>query len=137
MSKHCLEHNGKCYDIGTKIEFTFKTSQPLGTTLIGVLAQCETTANHLVVNVSGYDRMFIKSEFIIVNIIEPVYTAPPEVIVKNKQSCPPSWDIEVGWVWYILIMLIGTIFKDRWIIWIFATLYFFAWKNGSFNGGKK
>ena len=47
-----------------------------------------------------------------------------------EKETPPSWDIEVGWIWYIAIMLIATIFKDRVLIWAFATIVFFLWKKG-------
>ena len=47
-----------------------------------------------------------------------------------NRDAPPSWDIEVGWIWYILIMAVGTIFKDRLLIWGFTTIIFFLWKKG-------
>lgn len=34
-----------------------------------------------------------------------------------------------GWIIYIAIMLVLFIFKDRWLGWIAATLYFFNWRN--------
>ena len=96
--------------------------------------------------VSDVDRM-------IKEIIEPIYytgsVQPPiqpsasgtDVLYKgveaNKnRNYPSEGDVEVGWIWYIIIMLVGAIFKDRWIIWVVATFYFFSWKNG-FLGGKK
>lgn len=53
---------------------------------------------------------------------------------RNK---PPSWDVEIGWIWYIVIMLVLTIFKARLLGWAAATVIFFVWKNGFLNGGKK
>lgn len=50
---------------------------------------------------------------------------------------PPSWDVDVAWIWYIVIMVVAAIFKDKWLIWGFTTLIFFGWKNGFLNGGKK
>ena len=54
-----------------------------------------------------------------------------------EREKPPSWDIEVGWIWYIVIMAVGLIFKDRWLIWGFTSAVFFLWKYGFLNGGKK
>ncbi len=54
-----------------------------------------------------------------------------------ERDKPPSWDIEVGWIWYIVIMVVAVIFKDRWLIWGFTTAVFFLWKNGFLKGGKK
>ena len=42
---------------------------------------------------------------------------------------PASWDIEVAWIWYIVIMAVAIIFKDRLMIWAFASAVFFLWKN--------
>ncbi len=50
-----------------------------------------------------------------------------------ERDKPPSWDIEIGWIWYVVIMVVGTIFQDRWLIWGFATAVFFLWKNGFLN----
>lgn len=49
---------------------------------------------------------------------------------RNK---PPSWDVEVAWIWYIVIMFILLFFKARWLGWIATTLIFFGWKSGFFN----
>ena len=50
---------------------------------------------------------------------------------------PPSWDVEVAWIWYIVIMIVAVIFKERLLIWGFTTAVFFLWKNGFMNGGNK
>ncbi len=54
-----------------------------------------------------------------------------------ERDKPPSWDIEIAWVWYIIIMAVAFIFKERWMIWFFTTAVFFLWKKGFLNGGKK
>jgi hypothetical protein len=53
-----------------------------------------------------------------------------------ERDKPPSWDIEVAWIWYIVIMAVATIFKDRFLIWGFTTAVFFLWKNGFLNNKK-
>lgn len=64
-----------------------------------------------------------------------------EVFVRGggapNREKPPSWDIEVAWIWYIAIMAVAIIFKDRWLIWAFTTAVFFLWKNGFLNNKKK
>lgn len=77
----------------------------------------------------------------IIEIIEPVYWSPTEDVSSNygeksnifTRSGSGSWqsddEITYGLIWYIVIMLIGTIFNDRWIIWIAATIIFFSWKH--------
>lgn len=71
-----------------------------------------------------------------VEIIKPIYYQEPEsptpqnIFVKTKSG---SWDayndVCIGLIWYIIIMLVGIIFKDRLTIWICATVVFFIWKS--------
>lgn len=75
----------------------------------------------------------------IIKVTEPVYWSPPEPKQDSKKSSiftrtgSGSWqsddDVTYGLIWYIVIMLVGTIFNDRWVIWICATLIFFSWKH--------
>ena len=60
-----------------------------------------------------------------------------ETTTGNDREKPPSWDVEVAWIWYIVIMVVAVIFKDRWLIWGFTSVVFFLWKSGFLNGGKK
>jgi hypothetical protein len=79
--------------------------------------------------------------------LEIVMPVKPDLESPEKQNSggfglperekPGSWKIEVAWIWYVLIMLIGTIFKDRVMIWAFTTIVFFLWKNGFLRGRKK
>ena len=73
----------------------------------------------------------------IIDVVEPVYYESPGVSPPSNRNPPPDWDVEIGWVWYIIIMCVGSIFKDRWLLWICATIYFFLWKSGIFNGKNK
>lgn len=52
--------------------------------------------------------------------------------VPNREK-PPSWEVEVAWIWYIVIMFILMFFKARLLGWVATTLIFFGWKNGFFN----
>ena len=62
---------------------------------------------------------------------------PMEISKVNNREKPPSWDVEVAWIWYIVIMAVAVIFKDRWLIWGFTSAAFFLWKGGFLKGGKK
>lgn len=39
---------------------------------------------------------------------------------------PGTMDNGTATLWYIIIMVIGAVFNDRWLIWIFATI---IWSN--------
>lgn len=63
-------------------------------------------------------------------IIEPVYVkfVPwQEKALENMINKKVSSDIFGGALLYTIIMIIGAIFIDRWLIWIFATAIFIIW----------
>lgn len=35
----------------------------------------------------------------------------------------------IAWIWYIFVMLVGIIFYDRVMIWIFSSIIFFKYRN--------
>lgn len=130
--EYFLRFQGKCYDVGTKIKIK---------TLFGA-EECT------IVKINSHD-CYVRGENIsqsiwknkandiIVEVIEPVYYV--ETIINqpiNTRTCPPVWDVEIGWVWYLIVMGVGAIFNARLLIWIVATVVFFSWKNGFSNGGK-
>jgi hypothetical protein len=71
-----------------------------------------------------------------IEIIHPMYYQEPASPKPQNiffRTCSGSWDayndVCIGLIWYIIIMLVGTIFKDRLTIWVFATIVFFVWKS--------
>ena len=89
--------------------------------------------------ISGHWHIMVKDyelDDYIVEIIEPIRWED----VKGEYhtglkggTAPPDESVFVGWIWYILIMVVGAIFKERLLIWVFATAVFFLWKNGFFS----
>lgn len=62
-------------------------------------------------------------------ILEPVfYDNKPiwEVAIDNYSKTPTARraDIAPGTILYIAVMLVGSIFKGNWVIWIMATFYY-------------
>jgi hypothetical protein len=70
-----------------------------------------------------------------IEIVKPVYYQEPEpprpqnMFFRTKSG---TWDAHnevcIGFIWYIAIMLLAVIFKDKIGIWIFATIVYFLWK---------
>lgn len=85
----------------------------------------------------SYDRAGVMAYCL--EIVRPVHPnlTPVMSTQTDHNKKPPSWDVEVAWIWYIVIMLVTVIFKDRIGLWILESLIFFGWKEGSFKGGKK
>ena len=142
--EYFIRFQGKCYDVGTRLKFhtrcmgyLFKTSEPY----IGTIEKFEETT--CIIKGDDGQNYYISTMLqtpthnneYISEIIEPVYYVPKPS--KPIRRCPSDWDVETGWVWYILVMGVGTIFNDRLLIWIIASLVFFGWKNGFLNGGNK
>ena len=70
-----------------------------------------------------------------IEIIKPVYYQEPEPSKQQNiffRTGSGSWDAHnkvcIGFVWYVLVMFLAIIFKDRLIIWVIATIVYFLWK---------
>lgn len=130
MNNRYLFFKGKHYDVGTKVLIKTRWNGIQEATFYGW-----GTYPFRGENVWGIDYYYFNIDKYLVDIIEPIEVNLQPVNVDDK-NCPPAWDVEIGWIWYILIMAVGLIFKDFWMIWIVATIIFFSWKKG-FLGGKK
>ena len=124
-----LEYKGKKYDVGTKVKVnTSWYGEQIMVVQFGGVTGLE-LYNH---NLSIPIRVGMAS--VIIEIVEPVEVQMP---LNYSSGRTPPVVTDVGWVWYIVIMFGGLFFDDRWMIWIFATVYFILWINGFLNGGKK
>lgn len=76
--------------------------------------------------VDGYYGMCIpeKAEDFIEEV-EPI-TEPPEAQFYKDTEVD---DVVYGWIIYLFVMAVGTIFKDAIGIWIIASLIFFPWRK--------
>lgn len=137
--EYFIRYQGKCYDVGTRLRF-----YPYGDKWLnpvdGVIEEFTSTwvfirgDNGRLYQFSTVTNRFDST---VLEILSPVYYEEPPVAYRRGGVCPSEDAIFVGWVWYILIMLVGVIFNERLLIWVFATAVFFLWKNGFLNGGKK
>ena len=127
MNKKYLYFQGKYYDVGTKVLIKTRWNGVQEATFYGW-----TGFPFRGENVWGQNYYSFDVEKYIVDIIDPIEVNLQPISVDNK-DCPPDWDVEIGWIWYILIMVVGTIFNARLLIWIVATVVFFSWKKGFFR----
>ncbi len=139
--EYFIKFRGMCYDVGTRLKFKQSTAtwEPI---LIGVIEKIAPSFAYIrATDGKLYEfstvQGLVNFEKIIIEIVSPVYyTGAMPKRQKNQCVCPSQGDVDIGWMWYIIIMVVGTIFNARLTIWIFASLIFFAWKNGYMNGGK-
>lgn len=134
--EYFLRYRGICYNVGTRLKFKPSYwSDPIE-------GKVEYISHHTVfiqlTDGSKWKLSKVQSlDNTITEIIEPVYYEEHPIVYKRSGAHPSEESVFIGWVWYIAIMLIGVIFKDKFTIWVFATAAFFLWKNGFLNGGKK
>lgn len=126
---HCLYYKGVEYGPGTKVKMKY-FNRIVEETYIG--------GGHFTGLRSNFNYTGIPAENYIVEIVEPVYYQPPQPDPKAKSSIwtrpgsgspTASEDIFHGLLLYIVVMVLGTIFNDRWLIWISATIIYFNWKE--------
>ena len=64
----------------------------------------------------------------VLEIVEPVEVFPK---INSTPYCtqgyPSQGEVQMGWVWYIVIMLLLTIFEDRILGWCCTTFFFWMW----------
>lgn len=124
-----LEYNGKKYDVGTKVKVnTYRYGEQIMTVRIGGVTGLE-LHNH---NLSMPIRTGMAN--VISEIVEPIEV---QTVSSKPSNGPSPGATDIGCIWYIIIMLGGAIFNDRWLIWIFATIIFVLWSKGIFNKRKK
>lgn len=134
--EYFIRFQGKRYDVGTRFKFKY-----MGSVMEGTIESISHNIFYVRLT-DGTDWRLSKVwplENTIIEIIEPVYYEDPIVEYTFGISggvCPTEGDVFIGWIWYIVIMVVGTIFNDRLMIWVFTSAVFFLWKNG-FLGGKK
>jgi hypothetical protein len=76
---------------------------------------------------------------------QPQRSFEERMYVEADKPC--TMDNSVATIWYIIIMVVGAVFKDRWLIWIVATVIWRSHINRKkrrqkewdekHNGGKK
>ena len=137
--EYFVRYQGKCYDVGTKVRF-YKHGDSYIPPINGEVEKFIKGwvyirgENGVLYSFKPISRNF---DCIIVEILEPVYYEEPPKTNVRKGVYPSENDIFIGWVWYILIMVVGTIFNARLLIWVVATAVFFSWKNGLLKGDDK
>lgn len=137
INRDCMEYKGVCYDVGTRVKMT---PRMMSDKYVGTVTSCD-GGSVVIVFDEGFSNVVGKLSIHKHNIeiIQPIYYKPSidKASSKSQRDRPPDWDVEVAWIWYIVLMVVLTLFKARILGWIGTTAIFFLWKNGFLNGGKK
>lgn len=129
-SKYMLQFNNQFYGSGTKVLL-----DDLGTIKTAIFWD---QLNHLdkpkFEAIGEHAGTYISETARVVQILEAVelpvgnaYLRELTQVDANIRGYPSKGEVQMGWVWYIVIMLLLTIFKDRIYGWCFTTLFFWMW----------
>ncbi len=124
-----FEYNGVRYGIGTK----FTTKNEYGMVIKAVFQGK---------NYGGYSIMYkdvcnkttfkiISNDKLISSILEILDGNYYTELEQSKQYIPDSKisELVVGWMMYIFVMAVLTIFNKRLLSWIVVSVYFFNWRK--------
>ena len=65
-------------------------------------------------------------ELLIEEIIKPIELTLAHIVKKKDHE---SSEVITGWIIYMLIMFISFILTEWYIVWLWATIVFFLWRN--------
>ena len=107
------------YALGTKVKIKYKNQ----------IVDAYYVGNGTNGAVFKYNNILFHSN---INDIIEVYNDGHYNGFERKKVVPKDSEIlklSIGWIWYIIIMAILTIFNDRIIGWIAASVIFFSWRR--------
>ena len=129
-------YNGENYFSGTIIKVNYFRGTRLTQGEVAFVCIDGNSGNYYVKHIhDGYRLQGMTFEAFRSSIIEVTDRKDPRVHcpVRKRRS---EFDIPGmlgGWAWYVALMLLFSIFKDRWVLYFFTTLYFFAWRRKKIN----
>ena len=128
--RNYFEYNGKKYYTGTI--FIMKVSKMLYEyTFVGYNVDykallCKSANNQQARSlVPIWESVFNKNLVSITNKIDTSVHSPVEKKMKDTQID----GLFLGWMWYIFLMAVSTIFKDAIGLWILWSVVFFSWRK--------
>jgi len=126
MVNNYFDFNGKRYYTGTVIIVTDHLGKQVEATFI-----CYDVDHASYVYKVNNCRWRLKEEHFRRALVAVTDTAHSDVrlpVVKKKNE----FDIEgmfLGWLWYVFLMALSIIFKDRIGLWIMISVIFFSWRS--------
>jgi hypothetical protein len=124
MFSNYFIYNGKKYYTGTVV--VLKN----GSNNVGSFVCHNLDSDLYTFNMSGHRYHFRKNDFerCVVSITEKIDTTVRIPVQKTMKDSYIS-GMSLGWVWYIFLMAISTLFKGNICFWIMISILFFAWRR--------
>lgn len=139
MMQNYFIFNGISYYSGTIIKI--KASNSCVKTTEAVFLGYETDRHKYVLSYEGnkevwYPEDFFNDIFIgVTKSCDKQYQNWVDTRIYSHNHSPTFADelnidgMFIAWIWYVFIMVVAIIFKDRLVIWIFASIIFFNYRN--------
>lgn len=125
MKQNYFEYNGKKYYTGT----VFITRDNMWIETEASFICYDTDHEEYIFNIRGCryrDRgeVFWKRFIAVTDKVNNNVRMPVTKTMKDMQI----EGLFIGWVWYVFLMLVSTIFNDAIGLWIFISVVFFSWR---------
>ena len=130
MDEHTLKFHGHFYGSGTKVLIEdfgeVKTAVFWNTLLHPEKSRFEC--------IGQYNGQYVSDSCKVIKILEPIDASLENTHLRqsnNQNACtngyPSQGDVQMGWVWYIIVMLFAFICEDKIVIWGTTTVIFWLW----------
>lgn len=125
----CLEFNGKYYGIGTKVLLQDAIHGTGKAEIIGF--NCLRRPIYVGIE-PGFEceisDVFSNHRPRILEIIDPVEVFPKTNSTQYYvHGYPSQGDVQLGWIWYIVVMIFASMLEDKILAWCGATFFFWTW----------
>lgn len=125
MHRGYFEYNGKRYYTGTVLIVKYMSEEVEATFIC-----YDEQSKYYVCKIRQFKMWYPESQFF--NAIIRVTDTSNNSVHMPQQKVKKDTHIDglfIGWVWYIFLMGISTIFKDAFGLWIFISIVFFNWRK--------
>lgn len=117
--------NGKQYYTGTVFMLDFRGKVQEAVFICAIpepnRVVCKISDMRWILSAKDFNKSFVE----ITNKMDSSVRAP---VKKTMKDCEID-GLFIGWLWYIFLMAISTIFKDAIGLWIFISVVFFTWRD--------
>lgn len=125
MFENYFDINGKRYYSGTILIINHMNAE---VNAVFVCRNAEKRRYVYQINGCNYNVSEKYFQNVLVRIIDNSYTYVRTPTVKTKNDLDID-SLFIGWVWYITLMLLSSIFKAAIGLWILISIVFFRWRR--------
>lgn len=147
MKRNYFVYNDKTYYSGTIVLIKKVDCAGITRPTEATFMYYDTDKDRIVYQLGACTNIYPSKMFF--DILIDVTEKKDEVMIKRAEQAveaamkPMTFKEEINvngmlnaWIWYIVIMLVATIFNERIGLWALATIVFFSYRNNKLSGKK-